>query len=222
MPAKDKKRIKPVIEEVVEEAPVTAPETFLPKEEVLEADAPEPVAHDSDHASHKQNNESNKVNLKLVIIITLVSALVAAFVSGGVYVYLSGLEDMDQKQDSENEIVLAPDPSPLATTSPAPAPEEEFDVSEYSVQVLNGSGVSGAASKGEGILTTGGFNVDGIGNAANSNFTKTIIQMKKEVPAKLASQIKDTLEAEGYEVETGDSLAASSAYDVVVTMGAAN
>jgi LCP family protein required for cell wall assembly len=56
--------------------------------------------------------------------------------------------------------------SPAATVSPA----------QVDVQVLNGSGLEGIAEEGSADLTSRGFNVVGSGNAANFNYTKSVVE----------------------------------------------
>lgn len=208
MPEEHKKRIKPVIEEVVEETnkpeEEKADEVVEKKSEAI-ASEPEPV---------KEVKESKKMNLKLVVVITLVSSLVAAFVSGGVYVYLSGI-DSTREGPSETST-----PVPIISPEATVAPESEpVDLSEYSVRVLNGSGAIGAAGAGEDILVEAGFTVDSTGNASNYNFKSTVVQVKSSVAAEAVSKAKEALETAKYKVEVGEALPGSSDYDMVVTIG---
>jgi hypothetical protein len=209
------KRIKPVIEEIVEtklEEPRAQEEVVkeVPKgtlEVIEKAEAKEGVKKDS-------RAEPKKMNLKLVVTITLVSALVAAFVSGGVYVYLSGVGSSTKAP----EVTPTPSSSPTSEATPTPEPEAA-DVSEYSVQVLNGSGAIGAASAGEDILSEAGFKVGATGNAKNYDFEETVIQVKDDVPGEVVNIAKKALEESEYEVKVGETLPDSSKYDMVVTIG---
>ncbi len=199
MPEETNKRVRPVIEEVVEE---------LPKENVAIVEEPKPLAQ----------KDSKRMNLKLVVVITVVSSLVAAFVSGGVYVYLSGLESLSETRDEQPEETITPSPTPESTATPEP---ETIDVTQYKVQVLNGSGAIGAAGVGEEILTEAGFNISATGNAGNYNFKSTTIQVKSTVPAEVVNHAKKALEDSEYEVEIGQPLPTSSSYEMVVTIGPA-
>lgn len=215
MPDSEKKRIKPVIEEVVE----------TPVEEKIVEIEPQPIASEapqtenesiSESAIPKEDDVNRKMNLKLIVIITVVSALVAAVVSGGVYAYLSGVESRgDEGENAE--------PMATATASPTPAassiPEPKVDVSTLSVQVLNGSGAIGAAGGAQDVLEAAGFEIKNTGNAKSYNFAKTVIQIKSGVPATVASMAKKALEEGDYAVEIGEVLSASSPYDIVVTVG---
>jgi hypothetical protein len=237
MPAKAKKRIKPVIEEITEEVetpevsetPDTTPEETTEDTEMnteaeektelvpeTESSESKPETETAKEESSSDSKPEKKVNLKMIIVITVISALVAAFVSGGVYVYLSGIESLNTETSEPSP---TPDTSSEPTPTASPESEEPVDVSSYSVQVLNGSGAIGAASDGEDILTGANFTVKSTGNAANYNFEATVIQSKKDVAGEAISAAKMALEKEDYEVEIGDTLEESSDYDVVVTIG---
>jgi len=214
---KEHKRIKPVIEEVIEASPVDLPETteVVKNAEVVVEEptkAQEQVEKVDDAISKK---EVKKMNLKLIIVITLVSALVAAFVSGGVYVYLSGVENVAKAPEEKAE---NSEPAPTSEPSPSPTPEP-VDLSTYSVQVLNGSGAIGVASAAEDVLVTAGFKVEDTGNAGRYDFQNTLVQAKSGVSGEAISQLKKALEAKDYKVEVGDTLSSSSEFDIVVTVG---
>ena len=55
-------------------------------------------------------SDEKKISIKMIIVIAVVSALIAAIVSGGVYVYLSGVNKFKKQPAVEEE-----------TTTPAPA-----------------------------------------------------------------------------------------------------
>ena len=211
MPSKDTKRIKPVIEEIVEEKPsvevITPPEQETQVEEAPHLE--KPLVFDED----------KKLNIKLIIAITLVSALVAAFVSGGVYVYLSGVESTKNGPSATSSPEPSAEPSnePTATPNATPAP---VDVSKYTVEVLNGSGAIGAASGAKDVLTKAKFNVVKTGNAGRYDYKSTVIQAKAGVPAEVTAKAKKELETAKYKVEMGEALPASSDYDIVVIVGA--
>lgn len=209
MPDSEKKRIKPVIEEVVEEPP--KPES-LPVEPAIAVEEPKA------EALNKPKKEEKKLNLKLVFVIMFLSAVVAAVVSGGVYVYLSGIDGTTVKDTIEETV----EPSATPSTAPAPteAPEEEVDLSKLSVQVLNGSGIIGAAGKVEDVLVEAGFSVKNTANAQKYDYKETVIQVKASVSAGVVAKIKTALAEADYKVKVGEALPASGSYDVVVTTGA--
>jgi hypothetical protein len=104
-------------------------------------------------------------------------------------------------------------PIPTATDTPAPTP----DLSAYSIQVLNGSGITGEAAKLKAELTSAGFKVDSTGNADNSDYTKTQISASKSVNQTYVTKLEETLK-QWYTVEVVQP-SSSQTSDVVVTIG---
>lgn len=206
-----KKRIKPVVEEVVAEGG-PAPESV----EASESEVGHVECVEQEGKVAGVERPRGKTNIKLVIIITIVSALVAAVVSGGVYVYLSGVESFSRQATPTPTPELISLPTPVPTESPEPEP---VDLGDFSVQVLNGSGTPGAARAGEDVLVKAGFRVASTGNAANYNFEATVVQAKPNVAAEVVSEAKKALEGAGYKVEIGEALASSSEYDIVAIIG---
>jgi len=246
-----KKRIKPVIEEVIEgedqsqepetpqvEAQTTAPQSVVPLQaeeaqpEVASAmesvstpeteiqkeeSSSEPEIEPMEDSGSSSHSDDRRVNLKMIVAITIVSALVAAFVSGGVYVYLSSTRQEAKVVDEAATEEPASEETPEPTSTPEAS--EEVDVSSYSVRVLNGSGAIGAASGGEKVLIDAGFDVDSTGNASRYDYESTVIQAKEEVAAEALAKAKKALEDAEYKVEVGDTLPSSEAYDIIVTVG---
>ncbi|RJR28555.1 hypothetical protein C4564_04945 [Candidatus Microgenomates bacterium] len=232
MPAKKKKkRIRPVIEEVVTQTPESAGDILAgapvegPPEDKADTpeQTPEPVQKEATDPASEPTQEtdeptkSKKTNFKMIFVITVISALVAAFVSGGVYVYLNGLNELDKPFVNQGNADASPTASPTSAPTATPEPEE-IDISKLSLSVLNGSGAIGAAGKAQDILEFGGFSVEHTGNAANYSFKSTTIQVKSNVEAGVVSKLK-TLLSDSYKPEVGDTLPDSSKYDIVVTVG---
>lgn len=188
----------PLLEKVVPTAPV------MPQH----AEAAARALLDSDIPSRRRGT-----NFKLILFVTIVTALIVGFIAGGVYVYMSGV--------SNNQVVEStPTPTPLSVdTTPTPKPSATPTIvpSSFNVSVLNGSGVIGAAGKVKASLEAGGFKVTGTGNAANYSFKNTVVQTKASVPAQALDLLKKALK--DYVVEEGDSLPTSSTFDIIVTAG---
>lgn len=110
----------------------------------------------------------------------------------------------------------SPTPLPKPTAAPTAI---AVNLQQYTIDVLNGSGITGQAAKYKDSLTTDGFTVGSTGNAANSNFTKTEIAAKKSVsPAyisKLEDDLKKTLDVDTTVATSPDS----DSTDVTVTLG---
>jgi len=203
---------KPVEEVSVEETP--APKVEMPPD----MSGNEPVV-DSVASSDKPEEEvvePKRRSVKGILLFVVVVVVVLGALAGGVYVYVNGMKDSGEGATEESETQEF-----VPTEAPTPTPEamEEVDLSEYSVSVLNGSGVPGAASEGQEVLESADFVVAETGNASNYDFEATVIQVKSGVPASVVDKLKTALEEE-YEVEVGDTLAESGEFDIVVTVGA--
>lgn len=111
------------------------------------------------------------------------------------------------------------EPTPTVTPTPeaTPTPEPELMLSEYSVQVLNGSGVTGAAADVAELLETEGFeNVD-VGNASDQDYEDTEVQLAEGVSSEVFSIISSALS--NYNVVEGAELDEDAEFDIVVTVG---
>ena len=93
-----------------------------------------------------------------------------------------------------------------------------LDRSTLSVEVKNGSGVTGAASKGSDILKSFGYKVSAIGNADNENYENVTIQVKSTKTNFLSLLKKDL----GFSYTVGSASADldfSSTADALVIIG---
>jgi hypothetical protein len=234
MPEESKKRIKPVIEEVVdasieEETPVeTKPqveetkisETNLPVENTPVEIPANPVQPQTT-PTPPSPKKGFKISLGFVAMVIIV-ALIVAVVSGALYVYFNGVSSTPQSPQATPEATMSTQATPTATLLPTPqasaTPAPKLDT--YKVSVLNGSGQIGAAGKAGDLLETAGFKIGNTGNAANFNYKTTTIQAKSTVPASVTKIAQDAL-AKEYEVSQAEApLAASNTYDIVVIVGA--
>jgi hypothetical protein len=114
---------------------------------------------------------------------------------------------------------LQPSPTPTAQPQPSPTPKEEkVDLSAYTLAVLNGSGITGEASKLKTKLVTAGFKVGSTANADTEDYTKTQIKVKKNVNEAYIKKLKAELE-KSYKVQESSQALTSGDSDVVVTIG---
>ena len=125
--------------------------------------------------------------------------------------------------NSRNNLALGPTPTPTEAVSQTPEPTSTpsiiDDLALYDIIVLNGSGTSGEAARIESLLEDKGFSVLDVGNAANSNFTDTIIQTKEGVPQTFIDKLESVL-SETYTVEVNDILLdEDEESDVIVIIG---
>lgn len=117
------------------------------------------------------------------------------------------------------KITISPSPIPTAII-PSPTKAKEINLAEYKIEILNGSGVSGAASKLNKSLTAEGFSVSSIGNADKSNYTKTTIQAKKEVSSEYLTKLKESLKnTYSLSQDSTNQLPAGNTTDIIITIG---
>lgn len=121
---------------------------------------PEETASELDH----KNSFLFIVGLVVFLVIIVGTGLFAAFLF----------------TQSNKEVVTAP----VETAQPSPSPEEELDRSVFVFEVLNGSGVSGAAAKAQEQLEDLGYTVIKTGNADRQNYTETKIYVSEELEGK--------------------------------------
>jgi len=110
-----------------------------------------------------------------------------------------------------------PTPTPLPPTA-APT-SQPVTLDEFTIAVLNGSGISGKAADEKTALTTAGYKVASTGNADNSNYTTTKISAKKSVSQAFLSKLEDELK-KSYDVDSTVATSPDSDQtDVTVTLG---
>ncbi|PIS20949.1 hypothetical protein COT52_01145 [candidate division WWE3 bacterium CG08_land_8_20_14_0_20_43_13] len=106
--------------------------------------------------------------------------------------------------------------TPIVTVTPTPTPEPK----EYTVAVLNGSGIPGEAGRVQSLLEEGDlpeFTSVTAGNADGYDYTASEVHSKEELPAGLIERIKTAL-AE-YDVIVGDPLTADAENDIEIIVG---
>jgi len=155
-------------------------------------------------------SESQGFNFKLFFSITLIVILIIGLLGGGFFV----------AQKALNKPAPIPTPSPTPTTTPTPSPTptaDPVDLTSYSLQVLNGSGIAGEANRVKDILEAEDLVVDDTGNATSYDYTDTIVQLKEDTPDAVYDAIKRALNSE-FTLDT-QVLDADSDYDAVIIVG---
>ncbi|MDO8341075.1 MAG: LytR C-terminal domain-containing protein [Candidatus Woesebacteria bacterium] len=160
----------------------------------------------------KEKVETERPNYLWIIIPTalLVGALVGGFIT-----YFSGVSKFNKDDETPTPISSE---APIAEPSPTSSSSETLKRDTLKIQVLNGSGVSGAAGKAKTYLEGLGYkNVD-TGNAGTSDFPETEISIKdtkKEFISLLTTDL-----SKNYQVaKETKTLVATSSFDVVITLG---
>jgi hypothetical protein len=106
-------------------------------------------------------------------------------------------------------------PSVSPTPAPTPTPNEEIDVYDYTIEVLNGSGVAGVAGEVQDLLLENGFTSVKVGNADSSDYTTTQVNTKSTVPEVTINEVRNSLRDYQLEVSTVDD----QDYDIVIILG---
>ncbi len=124
----------------------------------------------------------------------------------------------------KNKIDLArfmPKPTPTAIPTPTKEPEvtvKEVDLSQYTIRILNGSGIKGEAAKLKAGLVAAGFKVDTLGNADTSDHVKTQVAAKEGVSTEYIKKLEEEL-GKSYTLDKVSKLSKTSVEDVAVTIG---
>ena len=161
---------------------------------------------------------------------------------GGIVFIIIGLAAaifMFIKQQEENAKLSQIRPTPLpatqipvstptvagsSTTNPTESPEiassaaiiDEADVEDLTVQILNGSGVSGQADIIRRELQTIGFQTIRTGNANGINLPRTLIVFSENVPQEVKNRVMDEVKTiTNSTISTQQS--SESAFDIVIT-----
>lgn len=125
---------------------------------------------------------------------------------------------MTRSKNSVSPVVTTPTPSPVSQpfSQPSPTPAVEIPAKDaIKIQVLNGSGVKGAAGKVKDALLAKGYeNVD-TGNADEEQDGTTVSAISNKLST--AEMVATDLEITG--VKSNDTLESTSNYDVVVILG---
>ncbi len=128
---------------------------------------------------------------------------------------------------------ISSSPTPKKTSQPTKAPtptkaEEKkatnpidsatgLDRSAVTIDILNGSGVSGAASKMSSLLKDLGYGIGSTGNADNFDYQNITIQIKNSTSKYLPLLKKDI--SSSYTVSDASTTLASGSADAVIIVG---
>jgi hypothetical protein len=111
-----------------------------------------------------------------------------------------------------------PTPTPTAEPTTIPTPEAP-DFSEYTIMLENGSGTAGVAADLQETLEAADFTVSEIGNADNSNYEETVIQVKNGTNTTFLKALRTELEKTYTVAKDTEDLPESEEFDAVVIIG---
>ncbi len=198
---KDKALEEEVITEVVvePEKPILEPEVEV-EEPVVKEDIPPAVSVPAVEVPKKDNGW-----------VWMLVAFVMGAVAGTVTGYMVARV---QKSEIKSQNLTGVQISPTPTATPAAV---EIKRADLKVQVLNGSGVAGAAGKAKTFLEGLGYADVKTGNA-DGDFAKTEIEIKESKSA-ASEMIKKDLKDKYTLADTVGVLDKTFDYDVVITLG---
>lgn len=195
----------PTEEELAEEVPQTPAEKTKAMVEELYTGRKEPRV--MPEISMHQNKSAKP------LVVWAIVTIMVALVTGGV------LFTVTKKSFQLPAVFVKPTPTPTPAPTPTPTPTPiAVDKTSFEVQVLNGGGTAGAATKMKQFLEDKGYKVGATGNTEEFTYDKTEIHgksaMQTEILA-LEADLKDT-----YTIGTvAADLASNASYDVRVIVG---
>lgn len=150
----------------------------MEEENISNLSAPAPAEPKYNFSYNAPKKKSNKVT------IVLVSILLMIILAIGVFFFRS----------SVSAPAATPTPTPVAYETPSPSPASIVR-SDWSFEVLNGSGTSGLAKKIALELQNLGYQVVKTGNADKQTYAETEILVKKDLLGKIDLVIADLKDA---------------------------
>lgn len=154
-----------------------------------------------------------KKSSKQSIFIWAVVMIVAAITVGGGLLLFSNKSGIPSIS-----LISKPTSTPIPTAEPTQAPKPALNREDVSIEVLNGGGVVGAASKMKTFLEEKGYTVDNVGNTDEYNYDLTEILVKENNDS-LFKLLESDLEEE-YNLATSASiLDEDSDFDAQIIVG---
>jgi len=156
-----------------------------------------------------QPKPKGKIN-KLVIFALVLLVLVG----GGIFLFSrSSKEDNSGISPTPTvEGLSGPDSTPTETATPSPV-----DKSDVSIEIQNGTGITGEAAFLQGILKSMGFSDITVGNAAADNHETTTVTFASSLSSALKDEITKKLESTYDDVDTKTS--STQKTDVLIVTG---
>jgi len=111
---------------------------------------------------------------------------------------------------------IEPDLTAITASPTQPPAQVTVDPKQYTVSILNGSGITGQAGEIKKLLEDKGFVVNSVGNADKEDYTQMQIAAKKEVTKPFISEIKNAL-SKAYTIrEKVDELKSDASEDIEI------
>ncbi|MBI4062553.1 LytR C-terminal domain-containing protein [Candidatus Gottesmanbacteria bacterium] len=198
------------VEELEEKVEPEDKATPTPTEKPKEKEVLEEIFGNHDKGVMPEISGRSGVGGKSLFVWALIVVGVAILTGLGLLVAVRGPESI-------TSIFTNPTPTPTSTPIPTPTPALPARA-DIRIEVLNGSGIAGAAAKMQEYLEGMGYDVGRAGNADMTGYKETEIHVKADKKQYL-SLLQDDI-AQGYTVGTAAAdLSAGSDYDAQVIVG---
>lgn len=163
--------------------------------------------HGSDESTSRLeiNNQASKKSFSKIVLI-----IPALFLIIGSIIFF-GSKLKPKNVDQINPVISV---IPTITTIPTTIP-----ISTLKIQVLNGSGIAGQATKIVNLLSKDNFIVDQTGNATNFDFTQTQIQIKSNISQDVVSLLTKSISDEFTSTISAVKLDETGVFDIIITTG---
>ncbi len=146
-------------------------------------------------------SKSKSSRKPIILVVILIMLLIVGFLL------------FKNKSSIKKMVMGAPTPTPTPIQTPQPTPTPQLLIrSDWSFEVLNGSGVTGLAKKIADQIKNLGYSVIKTGNADKQNYAQTQILLKSDFKDKadlVISDIKDIIKVASYAGELKDSTASA-------------
>lgn len=156
-----------------------------------------------------QPKPKGKIN-KLVIFALVLLLLIG----GGIFLFSRGSKEQNTgiSPTPTVEGLSGPTSTPTATTTPSPV-----DKSGVSIEIQNGTGITGEAAYLQGILKSMGYSDIKVANADADNHETTTVTFAKSLSSGVVDEITKKLESTYKDVETKTS--STQKTDVLIVTG---
>ncbi len=191
--------VKEEEEETVEESEKEEAHEDISRSESLRHDLNKFVR--DNQPNYNLTPQNKRISTKLI---TLILFIVAVLVIGGGIYFIAGLGSAKKQPQSSSDV-------PTATPRPTPTPQA-VNRSDWSFEVLNGSGVTGEAKRIADALKELGYQVVKVGNADRSDYTQSEFFVQEDLTDKVDQvvvDIKDIIKIASISGELKDSTASA-------------
>ncbi len=195
------------VEEKVTESPEVSIEAPEKKEEKLDSlsDFAPLEARETDLSEMEKKSSKHVLLLVIVAIISFGLGLGVSYAVGKVF--------MGQSQS-----IATASPTPTASSSATPSPTPSINRADITVEILNGSGIKGAAASAEKVFEDLGYTVERVGNADKSDYEESVVLVKSDADESLSELILSDIK-DSYTASISATLQSSATVDVRFIVG---